>query len=202
MSTLIFGGGEIARSLPGRIIPHSECDVRDVDMIEVVFEAYMPETVIFTAGVSYPAALGEDTRYMEELETNLLGAFNVAHAAAYYGAQTMIFVGSVAGLYGKPCQAGYSASKAGLRALVQSLAGEGHNAYCVSPGRVDTAFRTRLYPDEDPATRLSVSQVTDVIENILNGAYTPGDNIVIRRKGEWTIVEVDSGQPWKEALCL
>lgn len=207
---LIFGGGGIAAGIEEvlsdyevSILPGNySCDVTAPRWVFERMLQYMPDVVINCAGVSKPGSI-KSVGYPEEINTNLIGSFHIAHAAATCKTETMIFIASVAGLYGKPDHAGYSASKAGVISLVQSLAMEGHNAYAISPGRVDTPMRERDYPNEDKRTRLEPSEIGQLVRDILTGAqgYEPGDNIILRRVGYETQKPViDRGEPWKTEL--
>lgn len=204
----VFGGGEIAEKgiLPvvgGEI---ASCDVRRYAEVDRAIRGAVCEAVIYTAGVSRPTPIGRgsimDWRY--EVEVNLLGAYHVAQATRPAVASTggpFIAIASLAGLYGKPNHSGYSASKAGLISLVQSLAMEGHNAYAISPGRVNTGMRERDYPGEDPKTRLDPLVIGGIVKDILDGKYTPGDNLVIRMRGHEVLpVEIHRGDGWRERL--
>ena len=207
----IFGGGEIAERgivpVVGecRIITQAECDVRDAEAVTTVSLSLGGlSALVFTAGMSRPQAARHSgwQDFRDEVETNLIGAFNVATIGArWFRPIPLIFVASLAGLYGKPNHSGYSASKAGLISLVQSLAMEGHNAYAISPGRVDTAMRERDYPGEDPRTRLDPLVIGHLVKDILDDRYTPGDNLVIRMRGHEVLpVEIHRGDGWRERL--
>lgn len=213
-----FGGGEIAergiRPFLGTALSTvglHECDVTDSRAVREMFRCMRPplaphtrlDAVIYTAGVSLPSSLAVSDfhAFAREIEVNLLGAFNVAKAGIDAGVKTFIFIASLAGLYGKPNHAGYSASKAGMISLVQSLAMEGHNAYAISPGRVQTAMRERDYPGEDPRTRLNPLAIGEIVRDILAGKYTPGDNVVIRMRGHEVLpIEIHRGDGWRERL--
>ena len=205
---LIIGGGDMAKKgiapvVSAEILEAEECDVREYRQVEAVIQEMQPETVIVTAGVSHPHPIaGSDPEdWADELVTNLLGSYHVAKAAVENGVKNLIFIASVAGMYGKPEHSGYSASKGGVISLVQSLGMEGYNAYAISPGRVDTKMREKDYPGEDPRTRLEPLEVGTLVQDILNGDYEPGDNIVIRRIGYETVpYRVDKGEPWREYL--
>lgn len=220
----IFGGGEIAEKGIRRIfrdncvlVSPEKCDVREPAAVHSWIAKHLPETTVFTAGISRPGPLTEPGEswfhansgwveeelpgWSQEILVNLGGAFNVAAAAIAHGVENLIFVASLAGLYGKPNHAGYSASKAGVISLVQSLAMEGHNAYAISPGRVNTAMRERDYPGEDPKTRLDPLVIGGLVKDILEGKYTPGDNLVIRKRGHEVLpVEIHRGDGWRERL--
>lgn len=195
---LIFGGGGIAEGIktvwrgPVIVLSHEDCDVRGADQVQEMFDRYRPTAVVNCAGVSCP----DD--WPLEIETNLTGAANVA----IHSRVPTVLIGSVAGLYGKPGHAGYSASKAGVISLVQSLALEGKEIWCVSPGRVDTPMRERDYPQDTPGSRLEPSQVGQVVVNILaRGLYETGTNVVIRKVGLDTVVTTEhQGDGWKDRL--
>ncbi len=202
---LIFGGGDIAEkgiipTVGGRVTP---ANVPDLHEVRAAIKIYEPDVVINCAGVSHVSIVADSDpdRWEDELAVNLLGSYYVAKAAVDAGVGTLIFIASVAGLYGKPNHSGYSASKAGVISLVQSLGMEGHNAYAISPGRVDTRMRERDFPGENPRTRLTPTQVGEVVADILAGKYEPGDNIVIRKEGLETVhLGADKGEPWRTVL--
>ena len=92
------------------------------------------------------------------LDINLRAPVHLAHAASRYlhesdvGGQ-LVLIGSIAGLVGVPDEAAYSAAKAGLRGLAESLRAEWRGGprgatgpmtvTLVSPGAVSTPFFTR-----------------------------------------------------------
>lgn len=220
---LIFGGkSDIGTAIKDlypetMVVDKDVCDVRYASEVWETLVAAEPEAVVNCAGVSHVQVVTGSSMegWREEMEVNLFGSYIVARQAIAYGQQTyqgspsgqipMVFIASVAGMYGKPEHSGYSASKAGVISLVQSLALEGHLAYAVSPGRVDTKMREHDYPGEDVRTRLSTAQVAEVVADCIKGRYEPGDNIVIRKRGVSgeggrTLRRVDKGQPWRGYL--
>ncbi len=203
MDTLIFGGGDIAAAIGGTILDKDKCDVRDYNAVQAKIFQHKPEVVVVTAGVSHVSNIKDSlpNDWQEELEVNLLGSYHVAKAAAVFGARKMIFIASVAGLYGKPNHSGYSASKGGVISLVESLAMEGYDAYAISPGRVDTRMRQHDYPADQPGTRLETWEVAKVVYDIADGKYQAGDNIIIRRIGyETAPIKVDRNESWRREL--
>jgi len=207
MKTIIIGGGDIAENgiiptIGGTSILISQCDVRDYNQVLETISKEKPETVICTAGISHVSDILQSniTDWKHELEVNLLGSYHVAKASIHNNVKTMIFMASVAGLYGKPNHSGYSVSKSGVITLVQSLAMEGYNAYAISPGRVDTKMREHDFPNEDPKTRLSSKEVGKVVKEILNSKHKPGDNLIIRKRGYRILRRIDRGGGWAEYL--
>jgi len=200
---LVFGGGDMARAIGGVILGKDKCDVRIYKKVLENMERFKPDTVVVTAGISHVANIKDSIpeNWQEELEVNLLGSYHVAKAAADCGVKNMVFIASVAGLFGKPNHSGYSASKGGVISLVESLAMEGYNAYAISPGRVDTKMRQHDYPNDLPGTRLETNEIAKVVKDIEAGKYTSGDNIIIRRIGfETAPIKVDRNEGWRAEL--
>lgn len=200
MTILTFGGGGMSKVFEGIKVSQDECDVRDIAQVADTMGIYNPNIVIVTAGVSNPGPM-ESARFEEEIGTNLLGAFNVAQIAINFHVETLIFIASVAGLYGKPNHASYSASKAGVVSLVQSLALENDiNAFAVAPGRVDTPMREKDFPLDTKGSRLAPSRVWDVVKKCIDGTYANGDCVVIRKVGLVDVIEEVIPTPWKDIL--
>lgn len=93
-------------------------------------DGWKPTAIVFNAGVTADSPiLGmEETDWEHVIDVNLNGAFR---AARTFGpllfrqrSGRMLFVSSVAGRQGGRGQANYAASKAGIEALVRSLAAE------------------------------------------------------------------------------
>jgi 3-oxoacyl-[acyl-carrier protein] reductase len=207
MKVLIFGKSDIGEGIrqlyPDTInVPKEDCDVRDYNQICATLEKYKPDVIVNCAGISHVQVVKDSNikHWQEEIEVNLIGSYLIARASINWNVKTMIFIASVAGMYGKPEHSGYSASKSGVISFVQSLGFEGYDAYSVSPGRVDTKMRENDYPGEDKRTRLSTVQFGKIIKECIDGKYEPGDNIIIRKRGFTKLKRVDKGQPWKKYL--
>jgi len=75
-------------------------------------------------------------------------------------------VSSGVGNHGRPYWGAYCTSKNGLEALSEMLAGElegdGIRSNAVDPGSMRTDMRAAAYPEEDPDTLPTPSEVTDV----------------------------------------
>jgi len=208
MKILIFGKSDIGEGIkqlyPDTVnVPKEECDVRDILQVRNTLKEYNPDVIVNCAGISHVQVVKDSNieDWKEEIEVNLVGSYNIARESVSLNLfRPMIFIASVAGMYGKPEHSGYSASKSGVISFVQSLGLEGYNAYSISPGRVDTKMREKDYPGEDKRTRLSTLQVAEIIKECIDGKYEPGDNIIIRKKGFTKLKRVDKGQPWKKYL--
>ena len=207
MKVLIFGKSDIGEGIkqlyPDTInVPKEECDVRDALQVRNTLEKYKPDVIVNCAGISHVQVVKDSNidYWKEEIDVNLTGSFIVARESINAGVKTMIFIASVAGMYGKPEHSGYSASKSGVISFVQSLGFEGYDAYSISPGRVDTKMRENDFPGEDKGTRLSTLQVAEIVKECIDGKYKPGDNVIIRKRGFRKLKRVDQGQPWKKYL--
>jgi 3-oxoacyl-[acyl-carrier protein] reductase len=153
------------------------CDVTLVSEINHYMKD-RPDEVVSCAGVIIP---NNDYGFLQEINVNLVGSFNIARAIDKD--TKCVFIGSTSGLHGRAGWSGYCASKAGVISLVQSLAEEGYQVWCVSPGRVKTKMRKSLFPDEDQSTLLEPLEVAQVVEDCFAGKYPTGSNIIVR-KGE------------------
>ena len=207
MKVLIFGKSDIGEGIKQLYldtvnIPKEECDVRDALQVLNTLEKYKPDVIVNCAGISHVQVVKNSNidYWKEEIDVNLTGSFIVARESINSGVKTMIFIASVAGMYGKPEHSGYSASKSGVISFVQSLGFEGYDAYSISPGRVDTKMRENDFPGEDKRTRLSTLQVAEIVKECVDGKYKPGDNVIIRKRGFRKLKRVDQGQPWKKYL--
>ena len=207
MKVLIFGKSDIGEGIKQLYldtvnIPKEECDVRDALQVRNTLEKYKPDVIVNCAGISHVQVVKNSNidYWKEEIDVNLTGSFIVARESINSGVKTMIFIASVAGMYGKPEHSGYSASKSGVISFVQSLGFEGYDAYSISPGRVDTKMRENDFPGEDKRTRLSTLQVAEIVKECIDGKYKPGDNVIIRKRGFRKLKRVDQGQPWKQYL--
>ena len=205
MKVLIFGKSDIGEGIKQLYldtvnIPKEECDVRDALQVRSTLKKYKPDVIVNCAGISHVQVVKDSNidYWKEEIDVNLVGSFIVARESINSGVKTMIFIASVAGMYGKPEHSGYSASKSGVISFVQSLGFEGYDAYSVSPGRVDTKMRENDFPGEDKRTRLSTLQVAEIVKECVDGKYKPGDNVIIRKRGFRKLKRVDQGQPWKK----
>lgn len=177
---IIFGGNsDIGQAIEGEHLSSKSCDVTNYEDLESIFDLCEPDEVVNCAGVIYPH---ETFGYLDEIEVNLISNF---HIKSLLTKDTKcVIIGSTSGLHGRGGWSGYCASKAGVISLVQSMAQEGYQVWCVSPGRVKTKMRKELFPEEDQSTLLDPSEVSQVVEDCFNGKYETGSNIIIRRGEE------------------
>ena len=105
-----------------------------------------------------------DDDWRRIIDTNLSAAFYVSRAVVpgmvRRGSGAVVHIGSMWGKTGASCEVAYSAAKAGIRGLTQSMAKElgpsGIRVNCVEPGVIDTEMNAAL----DEETRLALADET------------------------------------------
>jgi NAD(P)-dependent dehydrogenase (short-subunit alcohol dehydrogenase family) len=130
------------------------CPRRSVDAAVLALGGL--DLVVSNAGIGWAGKFVSmsESDIDELLDVNLRAAAHLARAAIPHlepAAGRLVFVGSIAGLVGAPGEAWYSATKAGLGCLAETLRAElrtaGVHVSLVSPGVVDTAcFARRRVP--------------------------------------------------------
>lgn len=135
-------------SRPARILP---VDVSDAENVRAVAASIGPiDGVVFLAGVYWPMAATEWTADEAEtmVDVNLMGAMRVLGATVpdmvQRNAGHIVLTGSLSGFRGLPGAIGYSASKAGIMSLAETMKSDlkrtGVEVQVVNPGFI----RTRL----------------------------------------------------------
>jgi NAD(P)-dependent dehydrogenase (short-subunit alcohol dehydrogenase family) len=140
---------KIATEIQGLAIEADVGNEADADrLIAQTIQAYgRLDALVLNAGIVRPAVFAEQTveQWHETIQVNLTGSFLVARSAfpnllASKGA--IVGVSSLAALRSGPAFAAYSASKAGLVALIQSIVrdhgAQGIRANVVCPGWIRT----------------------------------------------------------------
>ena len=137
----------------GRRISAEQADVRDSARCAALAETVVDRTgridlLVNNAGVIRDNTLGllEDEDVQTVLETNVVGAFNMARAVAPFLISQrrgkIINISSVSGEKGGRGQTPYAASKGAINAFTRSLAVElaprGINVNAVAPGVIET----------------------------------------------------------------
>lgn len=139
---------ETARDMdPQRVQVHS-CDIQDEARLTDICASVVAQLgafhgVVANAGIGGPNEPGERDRFVEIVQTNLIGTYQTLRAVQphlYGGVGHMVVISSCLARFGVPGYSGYCASKAGLLGMVRALAHElapvQVNAIC--PGWVDT----------------------------------------------------------------
>jgi NAD(P)-dependent dehydrogenase (short-subunit alcohol dehydrogenase family) len=129
------------------------------------------DVLVNNAGLLGPRVAIE--RYPEDewrrvLDANLTGPFLVSKAVIPHMPEGASIINVVSGvsIEGRAQWGAYSVSKFGVEGLTQILAAElkerGIRANAVDPGGMRTEMRAAAYPEEDPMTRISPEENTDV----------------------------------------
>lgn len=147
---------------------------------KVVAELGRVDTAILCAGTHAPTPGREfDATVVRELvETNLMGAVHCIEALLpamiARGSGHLVLVASVAGYRGLPTAGGYSASKAGLIALAESLKldldGSGVRVSLINPGFVDTPL-TRRNPFPMPDLITADQAAAAIVRGLASGRF-------------------------------
>ena len=129
------------------------------------------DVLVNNAGLLGPRVAIE--RYPEDewrrvLDANLTGPFLVSKAVIPHMPEGASIINVVSGVSveGRAQWGAYSASKFGVEGLTQILAAElkerGIRANAVDPGGMRTEMRAAAYPEEDPMTRITPEENTEV----------------------------------------
>jgi 3-oxoacyl-[acyl-carrier protein] reductase len=147
------------------------CDVASPDDVAAAVKAVLSaagriDILVNNAGRTHDNLFifMKESDWDEVLDTNLKGTYLMTKAVmrtmfkAKWG--RIVNIASVAGQYGNPGQANYSASKAGIigftKAVARELAGQGITVNSVSPGLVDTEMSRNL---PEKAREAIISQI-------------------------------------------
>jgi len=161
-------------------------DLAEVDAIEALALPERLDSVVHAAGVVElgPVAEMPTAAWRRQLELNLLAPAvltRVALPALRAAAGTVVFVNSGAGLQAHADWSAYAASKAGLRALADSLRAEepGVRVTSVFPGRTATPMQAEVHRQEgreyDAAAWIDPGTVAEAILGVLD---LPGDAVM------------------------
>ncbi len=129
------------------------------------------DVLVNNAGVLGPRVRIEDypeDEWRRVLDANLTGLFLVTRAAIPHMPEGASIINLVSGvsIEGRDGWGAYSVSKFGVEGLTQILAAEleerGIRANAVDPGGMRTDMRAAAYPEEDPMTRITPEENTDV----------------------------------------
>lgn len=175
---------EMAADLPG--LTTLVADLADPASLDAVDLPDRLDSLVHAAGVVDLGAVAElaTDAWVEQLTVNTVAPAVLTRRAlpALRAARgTVVFVNSGAGRTAKPRWAAYAASKHGLKALADSLAGEEDDVRVttVFPGRVATAMQEKVHRQEgkdyDPADWVQPGTVVDLLLPVLD---LPPDAVV------------------------
>jgi NAD(P)-dependent dehydrogenase (short-subunit alcohol dehydrogenase family) len=142
-----------------------EHDVSDLTKAEELIEQCRPTILVNNAGVHLkkPALQTGDEEFRMVMQTHVAGAFALARAAAPAMIErksgSILFIASMASIFGIPQVSAYSAAKSALLGLVHTLATEwsphGVRVNAIAPGWIDSDMsRGALSSDPERARRI------------------------------------------------
>ena len=143
---------ETADALEGESF-FTSCDVREQASVDAAFAAAVAAQgpisgLVANAGIGGANTPGAEDRFLDIVNTNLVGTYWCARAAERHLADGghIVVIASILGRFGVPGYTGYCASKTGLfglvRALALELAGRKIQVNAVAPGWVETKMAT------------------------------------------------------------
>jgi NAD(P)-dependent dehydrogenase (short-subunit alcohol dehydrogenase family) len=183
-----------------------ECNVRDREAVEAFFEAVLKEfgtidTVVNNAGGEFVAAFDDisPNGWNAIVDLNLGGTFHCTQVAAEYmqgdGGGCVVNMSSVNGQHAAPNESHYSASKAAVIRLTETLAVEyaskGIRVVCVAPGLIQTpgVADTLGIDSEDMPSREQVDRrighaedIADVVQFLASpaAAFVNGETYTVK----------------------
>ena len=129
------------------------------------------DVLVNNAGLLGPRVAIEEypeDEWRRVIDANLTGPFLVSKAVIPHmpGGGSIVNVVSGVSVEGRPKWGAYSVSKFGVEGLTQILSAElrerGIRVNAVDPGGMRTEMRAAAYPEEDPMTRITPEENTDV----------------------------------------
>lgn len=191
---------ELARGATGRVRP-VQCDITDLGSLRQALAGLAPlHVLVANAGTGRITPIDDPSARVDAdiellIRVNLLGAFNTVRAALPLTGpgSRIIFTSSVHGQsIAPPGMSAYAASKAGVEALMRSLARElgprGVNVNAVAPGMVTTELTLGAIHElfgaqiRDSGGALSVE---DMIRQLNSGQAIHNQPVDPRRLAGW-----------------
>ena len=166
---------EEAQSLGAEVLALAADVSRSADgerLVSAAAERYgRIDVLVNNAGVLGPRVPIEEypeDEWRRVIDANLTGPFLVTKAAIPHMPEGGSIINVVSGVSvdGRAGWGAYSVSKFGVEGLTQILAAEleeqGIRAHAVDPGGMRTGMRAAAYPEEDPLTRITPEENTDI----------------------------------------
>lgn len=163
---------ELAQAYPGKIFAH-QADVTSYDDLVLMRRAIEAQHQHIDVLVLNAAVLGQRESLLKTDPATFAQTVNVNTTGAFYTIKAfgelltakpngmLMLVSSSVGRKGRGMWGAYSTSKCGAEGLVDIAADEFEHTICVSinPGGTATDMRAAAYPDEDPATLPTSTEV-------------------------------------------
>lgn len=176
---------EIGATMGALVLPGDTASRDDVEAaVAATVERFGGlDVVIANAGVGFGGAAGEvtDERWAGTLDVNLTGAMLLVRAALPHlverGGGSVVFVASVSGVVASPRSTAYEVSKAGMQALMRSVALDygplGVRSNAVLPGWIRTPMGDRAVGSLAKERGISLDEAYDAIHETVP-ARRPG----------------------------
>lgn len=143
------------------------CDATNEQEVATLIKYLECDIVINFAGTIYTHSIKDsDSKLWErDIKVDLLSNYYLLK----HNPKKSIIIGSSAARSRNPNWSSYSVAKTGTLALVETALKENIDVHLLNIGRTNTKMRHNLFPNEDPSTLLQPSDITTIIENIIEG---------------------------------
>lgn len=121
-------------------------------------QAGMPHILVHCAGINFkkPMLQTSDAQFLEMLNTHLVGSYSLTRAMLpdmlEQGTGSILFISSMAAIFGIPYVSAYAAAKSGLLGIVRTLAvevsGRGVRVNAIAPGWIETDMVSRAMEND------------------------------------------------------
>lgn len=188
---LITGGeGDLAIAIGEKysnkydlFLPSSkELDVTNLDNVKKYVGSKTFDVVINNAGTIHPRRIleSDEELWQKDIQVNLIGSYFVSKNVLERNSNAIVVnVSSTAAFNYYSNWSSYCASKAGVVTLTKCLANDGFKVFCLCPGAIKTKFRDGLGLSN--ANAMSFDLFLEKLDEVISGAYEPGDAVMFRK---------------------
>jgi NAD(P)-dependent dehydrogenase (short-subunit alcohol dehydrogenase family) len=190
------GDGDIAQAIRLALAPGPDIvfscnrkvlDVTNYKSIKETMYVWQPDILINCAGYINPQSLNKLTakELKRHMDVNIIGPILCATEAAKYNLQTVINIGSSAGVNAKKGWLAYCVSKSALSMFTECLNLEGIKCVTLHIGRTDTKMRQKLFPNETKELLMSPQAVAEAVVEVLSSPLSQGVFAVKKKDNSW-----------------
>lgn len=161
-----------------------EMDVTSSKSIDMYLSKLPPiDWFINTAGSIHQSSLieSDESLWLNDINVNFVSNYLISKKLLIKDSKTkMIFISSMSAFNYYKNWSSYCISKMATVNLVKHLAIEGHDAFCICPGGIDTKFRNKI--NIDNPNLLTVKDIYALLCDIIfENAYRSGDCIMYKK---------------------
>lgn len=164
-------------------------DVTNYVQVKEYIQKIKPDILINNAGYIVPNKIKDISveEWYKHVMVNLTGSFYCAKHALNNGCKTIINIGSTSSFGGRAEWGAYSACKASIISLTETLASEGVICLSLNPARTKSKMRKRLFPNEPQNTLMKPERIGEFVLKILNGDFANGSHIIVKKDSYYVL---------------